>query len=58
MTENESTIIKEAIVIILHHIRFDGELSPFTYSEQKRLENIKKKLIKSEEVNANERRQL
>ena len=51
MTENESKIIKEAIVIILSHVKRDGDWIPFTYSERKRLENIKKKLSKSEEVN-------
>lgn len=50
--KNESKIIKEAIIIILNRIRPDGELLSFTYSERKRLENIKKKL--SKEVNADE----
>ena len=43
MTESE--IIKEVIVMILNHIRPDGDLSSFSLSERKRLENLKKKLM-------------
>lgn len=42
MTESEA--IKEVIVMILKHIRPDGDLSSFSLSERKRLENLKKKL--------------
>ena len=42
MTESE--IIKEVIVMILNHVRPDGDLSSFSFSERKRLENLKKKL--------------
>lgn len=42
MTESE--IIKEVIVMLLKHIRPDGDLSSFSFSERKRLENLKKKL--------------
>lgn len=41
---NESEIIKEVIVMILKHIRPDGDLSSFSLSERNRLENLKKKL--------------
>ncbi|MBP5595493.1 MAG: hypothetical protein J6Y02_08925 [Pseudobutyrivibrio sp.] len=43
MTESE--VIKEVILLILKHIRPDGDLSSFSLSERKRLENLKKKLI-------------
>ena len=47
MTESE--IIKEVIVMILNHVRPDGDLSSFSFSERKRLENLKKKLSGGEE---------
>ena len=43
MTESE--IIKEAIVMILDHIRTDGDIAYFSLSEVQRLESMKKKLM-------------
>lgn len=54
MTENESKIIKEVLVIILSHINFNGDLTSFTCSEKKRLKNIREKLIESEWVDDDE----
>lgn len=47
MTESE--IIKEVILMILNHVRPDGDLAHFSFSEVKRLENLKKKLSGGEE---------
>ena len=49
MTESE--IIKEAIVMILDHIRTDGDIAYFSFSEVQRLETIKKKLMSGGEEN-------
>lgn len=40
MTESE--IIKEVIVMLLNHVRTDGDLAYFSFSEVKRLENLKR----------------
>lgn len=40
----QSEIIKEVILMILNHVRTDGDLAHFSFSEVKRLENLKKKL--------------
>lgn len=42
MTESE--IIKEVILMILNHVRTDGDLAYFSFSEVKRLESLKEKL--------------
>lgn len=43
MTESE--IIKEVIVMLLDHIRSDGQVAYFSFSEVRRLESLKEKLI-------------
>ena len=42
MTESE--IIKEVIVMLLKHIRPDGDIAYFSFSEVRWLEDMKKKL--------------
>lgn len=42
MTESE--IIKEVIVMLLDHIRLDGNVAYFSFSEVRWLEDMKKKL--------------
>lgn len=44
MTKNEEKIIMEALTMILEHVRPDGDLASFSFSERKRIENFKKKL--------------
>ena len=42
MTESE--ILKEVIVMLLDHIRSDGQVAYFSFSEVRWLEDMKKKL--------------
>ena len=43
MTESE--IIKEVIVMLLDHIRTDGEIAYFSFEEVRWLKDMKKKLM-------------
>lgn len=43
MTESE--IIKEVIMMLLKHVRPDGDIAYFSFSEVRRLESLKEKLM-------------
>ena len=50
MTESE--IIKEVIVMLLDHIRTDGDIAYFSFSKVQRLETMKKELVSGGEEDA------